>query len=133
MCSKSEVITYSISDGAVNSIGTLTVTVLTKNPMKLVFDTTKDNASYSGSGTITEDDTTNTKVSLPLGGAKDVYVDWGDGTSLQKVTTEGDIDYIYSSESTYTVKFCASRKAPDKFVKPISPKLSTRVNFSTLV
>ena len=102
--SGTEVITYSISDGAVNSIGTLTVTVLTKNPMKLVFDTTKDNASYSGSGTITEDDTTNTKVSLPLGGAKDVYVDWGDGTSLQKVTTEGDIDYIYSSESTYTVK-----------------------------
>ena len=49
-----------------------------------------------------------TTVTLPLYGAVDVTVDWGDGGGTENFTTEGNKDHIYGEEGTYFVAITGS-------------------------
>ncbi|MFO7842721.1 MAG: BspA family leucine-rich repeat surface protein [Bacteroidales bacterium] len=49
-----------------------------------------------------------TTVTLPLYDNVDVTVDWGDGTTPQAITTEGNHDHTYAAEGTYTVTISGS-------------------------
>ena len=52
--------------------------------------------------TLSDDNT----VVLPLLGAFDVTVNWGDGTSVETFTSDGDTEpsHVYESEGTYTIQ-----------------------------
>ena len=52
--------------------------------------------------TLSEDNT----VVLRLGGMFDVSVNWGDGTSVQTFTSDGDTEpsHVYANEGTYTIQ-----------------------------
>jgi surface protein len=52
--------------------------------------------------TLSDDNT----VDLPLGGTFSVTVNWGDGTSVETFTSDGDTSpsHIYESEGTYTIQ-----------------------------
>ena len=57
-------------------------------PMDLEFNTTH------GAGT---------QITLPLSGTVHVTIDWGDGSTIETVTSEGDKSHTYASEGTYNV------------------------------
>jgi surface protein len=49
-----------------------------------------------------------TTITLPLYGTVNVTVDWGDLSTPENITTEGDKDHTYASEGTYTVSITGS-------------------------
>ena len=49
-----------------------------------------------------------TTVTLPLYGSVNVTVDWGDGSTPQAITTEGNHNHTYAAEGTYTVTMTGS-------------------------
>jgi surface protein len=52
--------------------------------------------------TLSDDNT----VDLPLGGTFNVTVNWGDGTSVETFTSDGDTEpsHVYENEGTYTIR-----------------------------
>jgi surface protein len=56
--------------------------------------------------TLSDDNT----VPLPLLGAFDVTVNWGDGTSVETFTSDGDTEpsHVYENEGTYTIRISGS-------------------------
>ena len=56
--------------------------------------------------TLSDDNT----VVLPLLGAFDVTVNWGDGTSVETFTSDGDTEpsHVYENEGTYTIRISGS-------------------------
>ncbi len=77
-------------------LSTLTILIITKGfaqePMVLVY----------------EIDEANTEIELPLSGTVDVTIDWGDGSTIDTVTTEGLKAHTYSSTGTFTIKINGS-------------------------
>jgi surface protein len=48
--------------------------------------------------------TTATDIKVPLFGTVNATIDWGDGTSIQTVTTPGNISHTYVTPGVYTVR-----------------------------
>ena len=88
----------------------------TSEPMVLQFNTNKSPG---------------TTVTLPLYGAVDVTVDWGDSNS-NKYTIEGNQSHTYAKEGTYTVEISGSLKQFGQYNYPNADKLIKVISFGNI-
>ena len=73
----------------------------------------------------------NNTITLPLYGAVNVSIDWGDG-STETVATAGNKDHIYAIEGTYTVSILGSLEQFGQWNYPNADKLTRVLSFGGL-
>jgi surface protein len=91
---------YVASDKGVLSAASLNMVVVS---MPRLYDRPAAQDFVMTLDTTLSDDNT---VVLPLGGTFNVTVNWGDGTSVETFTSDGDTEpsYFYENEGTYTIR-----------------------------